>query len=45
MGCAWTGERELALEQLEAITKAPASNLWRLALESAVGSFARRSAV
>ena len=44
--CAWTGERELALGQLEALTKTPGySHLWQLALESAVGSVARRSAL
>ena len=44
--CAWTGERELALEQLEAFTKTPGlPHLWQLALESDVGSLARRSAV
>ena len=44
--CAWTGERELALGQLEALTKAPGYlHLWQLALESAVGSAARRSAL
>ncbi len=44
--CAWTGERELALEQLEALTKTPGYlHLRQLALESAVGSFARRSAL
>ena len=46
MICAWTGERELALEQLEALTKTPGGpHLWRLALESDVGSAARRSAL
>ncbi len=44
--CAWTGERELALGQLEALTKTPGCpHLWQLALESDVGSVARRSAL
>ena len=46
MICAWAGERELALKQLEAVAKIPGwSSLWRIALESAVGSVARRSAL
>ena len=33
--CAWTGERELALGALEALTKVPGSyTLWQLAPES-----------
>ena len=44
--CAWTGERELALGQLEALSKTPGYlHLWQLALESDVGSVARRSAL
>ena len=44
--CAWVGETELALEQLEAVTKIPGwSNLWRLALEPDLGSLPWRSAL
>ena len=44
--CAWTGERELALGQLEAAQQnSGLPHLWQLALESDVGSVARRSAL
>ena len=43
--CAWTGERELALGQLEALSKFRAPYLWQLAPESAMGSAARRPAL
>src|SRR5262249_43960133 len=44
--CAWTVERELALQQLEILVKTPGQpKLWRPALESDVGSAARRSAL
>jgi tetratricopeptide (TPR) repeat protein len=46
MICAWAGERELALEHLEVVARIPRGpKLWRPALESDVGSFARRSAL
>ena len=46
MICAWAGEHELALEQLEAVTKIPGrSKLWRIALGPYVGSATRRSAL
>ena len=46
MICAWAGERELALKQLEAVTKIPGGpGYGELRLRSDVGSVARRSAL
>jgi hypothetical protein len=44
--CARVGETDLALEQLEAVTKIPGGpKLWRVALGSDVGCFTRQSAL